>query len=320
MNTIEEPTPSPADTNGSLPSPVSRLREAVSRQPALALVAVVLLVSGAVLLVLSLSSAAGQPLYPAMPTFTPVSSQVTGEVISVSFTDLGANPADYLNQEIQVTGRFTPLEPPPCLTPSGPDLRWSLVADDLQLKAMGFENILRLVAPGTELTVRGYWQYYQGPLGCGKEPPSGSVWFLRVNRIVEPNPLLPGVSSGLTVIAPGMPTLPPLEFEPTSTRFVTPTEFPTATEEPAEAPTEPVLVETPAEELTPTLFPTVTPRPDPNTTPGTPESPTPDDLTPGVSPTPSPTGTIDLTPPLPTNTPPGTGYPPATNTPTGGYP
>lgn len=147
--------------------------------------------------------------------------------IPVTFTELNSNPINYLNMPIQVSGGYLQLESPACLRYSGPSFKWALVSEDLQLDAQGFERVIRILEPGTAMTVQGIWRLYQGPLGCGKGPPSGSTWYLQVQRIVQPNPLV-GNGSGSPIDIEGADlSLPPLLATdvPTLTPTTTPTQI-----------------------------------------------------------------------------------------------
>jgi len=316
----------------SLPpaSPAERLRAAARRLPVVTALAVVLVLGGMAMLVWSLSGGPSRPLYPNLPTFTPLAATMQFEAESVGFTELNADPATFQNRRLQVSGTYTPIEPPDCLDFNGPLIRWSLVAEELQLNATGFEDILRLAPEDTEMTVTGIWRAYRGPVGCGKEPEDGTVWYLEVERIVEPNPLFGATGPALTVV-PGTPgaTLAPEEAAtlatPTpevtvegTTVITATTTFPgggvaspTAT---PTLPTTPLVTPLSTVDATQTVAATV-------------------DGTAAISPTPgpsaTPTGTGEAqgttTPGLPTTTPSGTGYPSegtptATATTTGGYP
>lgn len=313
----------------SLPpaSPAEELRAAARRLPVVTALAVVLVLGGMAMLVWSLSGGPSRPLYPNLPTFTPLAATVQFEAENVGFTELNADPAAFQNRRLQVSGTYTPIEPPDCLDHNGPLIRWSLVAEELQLNAIGFEDILRLVPEETILTVTGIWRAYRGPVGCGKEPEDGTVWYLEVDRIIEPNPLFGATSPALTVVA-GTPAATPAPEEAATLATPTP-------EVTAEATT--VLTATttlPGSAISPTATPTLptTPLVTPLTTVGATQTvaPTADGTaplspTPGPSPTPTATGEAQgtTTPGLPTTTPSGTGYPSQgtpTATTTGGYP
>lgn len=316
-----DPNMQPADSTG-------RLRAAAGRLPWLTFFAVVIVLVGLSLLALSLSGGNNRPLYPNLPTLTPITGTIAAEPLIIGFAELNTDPSAYQGQRLQVSGVYTPVEPSECFDFSGPAIRWSLVAEELQLNAMGFENLLRLILDGTEMTVTGIWRAYHGPVGCGKEPEDGTVWYLDVDRILEPNPLSGASAPAITVIAGSpQPTLSLQETLETPTAVLSPTIeieeiiTPTATLEGTI-----LITATPTLPTTPLVTPLSTPG-TPDQLPGTatPEGTTTLSPTPGPSPTPTATGGASgtTTPGLPTTTPSGTGYPSQstpTATTTGGYP
>ena len=315
MNTPDQQpplaTPSPGSARG--------VRALAGRWPVLAGLAAFLLLAGLVLVVSALVNRNGRPLYPNLPTFTPPAATLTGELAVLTFAELNADPDAYRDRRIQVAGDFASVPPPTCTPHAGPSIRWSLVAEELQLNAVGFENVLRLLAEGTPMTVTGIWRLYSGPAGCGKAPPDANVWFLAVDQIVEPNPFFGEGGVMLTVVA-GSPlaTLPPLDLTvPTATATLTLTAtVPLASPEAPPATTPAVLPTIgAAATATPTMTATLA-------TPGTVGTPTPTPTptqtgTPGPSPTagpsPTPSATIEggatTEPGIPTATPGGPGYP-----------
>ena len=315
MNTPDETLPAPLPPA----TPGGQARTLATRWPVLAGLAAFLLLVGVVLVVAALVNRNTRPLYPNLPTFTPQAGTREGEPAVLTFTELNADPDAYRDRRIQVAGDFASVAPPACVPYTGPDIRWSLVAEELQLNAAGFENVLRLLEEGTPMTVTGIWRLYRGPVGCGKEPPDANVWYLAVDQILEPNPLLGSNSAALTVIA-GSPQLelPPLDLE-APTLEATPTLTTTLESEPT-----PELL--PTVGVLPTIGATSTatlpPTPTLGSTPGLTDTPTPTGtpdltgtptltVTPGPSPTPSATvdGNTTITPGIPTATPDGTGYP-----------
>lgn len=319
MNTPDEPRPAPSSQEHA--SGPSRL---LARWPVLGGLAVFLLLAGLVLVAATLFSRDNRPLYPNLPTFTPVAGTLEGEPAVLSFTELNADPDAYRDRRIQVAGDFASVVPPTCIPYAGPPVRWTLVSEDLQLNAVGFEHLLRLLPEGTPMTVTGLWRLYRGPVGCGKEPPDANVWYLAVDQILEPNPLLDPGAGALTVVAGSpLPTLPPLDLEaPTMT--ATPTLTATVATPPGVLPTIGATSTFPATETATTSTATVTGTADLTGTPtptgtvdvtGTPTL----TVTPGPSPTPSATseGGANETPGIPTATVSGTGYP---GDPTPGYP
>lgn len=308
----------------------SRFQTLLSRMPLITAAAVVLVFAGLAFLALSLSSGSERPLYPALATPTQINGTMEFEPVEIGFAELNADPEALLGRRLQVSGIYTPVEQPDCLDYTGPVIRWSLVAEDLQLNAVGYETLLRLVEPGADMTVIGIWTAYRGPVGCGKEPEDATVWYLQVERIIAPNPLF-GASSPMMTVIPGeaLPTLPPLEaltpvppdLSPTPT--ISGTITVTVTVQPTILPSI----------TTPTLEPTglpVTPLAtagSPVATVGTPDTGATPAGTPTAGPSPTPTVTGGAqgttTPGIPTTTPSGTGYPSQstpTATTTGGYP
>ncbi len=269
----------------------------------------------------------GQPLYPILASPTAASPTLQNETTLVGFDALNADPAAFRNQSIQVTGSYTPIDLPICQPFAGPRVQWSLVAEELQLNAIGFERILRLAEPGIPMTVTGVWRLYQGPLGCGKEPEDGAVWYLQVTQILEPNPITGTVPISLTFVPgpgdrdPGV-VIPTPELEETPETIITPTDLPTIVVTIQPTATLPSGATVPAE-LTPTATLAVTPLATPD--PGTPNplgtaTPVPETGTPDPAATPTSGSGGTATPALPTGTVPPGGYPPATSTPEGGYP
>ena len=162
-------------------------------------VVIVLIVVGAGSLWLIFGQDAKHQLMPMLPSPTPPTYGSQLEPETVTFTELNDNPKAYFNQSILVTGDYLPVDKANCFNIVGPDKRWSLTADNLQLDALGFERIVRLLPVGTTMTVQGIWRQYEGPLGCGKGPPRGSMWYLDAKKIIQPNPLISEGSQAILV-------------------------------------------------------------------------------------------------------------------------
>lgn len=281
------------------------------------------------------------PNQPPSPTITPA-AQLNDQPLLVTFSELNANPQNFQNQRIRVNGTLNKLPPPSCLPFMGPIIRWALASDNLQMNALGYETLIRLAPAGLPMTVEGIWRLYDGPAGCEDEAEKGAaVWYLEVERIVQPNPFPPGTAVPHT----GSPVIPPAAATTTlsvpATPGVTPAEAtPTpllsqpATATSTAIPTIGVGVTritvtpsaTPLPSVTPitaVTTPTLTPTPSPTLLPGQPSptpTTTPTPLFGGSTPqaTPTSAGFITSTP----NPNPGPGYPGMTPTPTipGGYP
>ncbi len=270
-------------------------------------------------------------LMPMLPTPTQPTSGPRQEAETVTFTELNDNPLAYFNRSILVTGDYLPVDKADCLNIVGPDKRWSLAADNLQLDVLGFERIVRLLPVGTTMTVQGIWRLYQGPLGCGKGPPRGSMWYLDAKKIVQPNPLISEGSRAILVeIKNGTLELPSLvltvratetrsaEAVMTATAMAEGTIIASPTYQGQPVPTETPLLPgriTPTVPQTPTLVgPPNTP--DPNATPAATGSVTAVPTNnPGNS-TPTLTPELPLLPATPTETTGGYPSPGGTSTPT----
>ncbi len=304
----------------------SRVRDLLGRMSLVTAAAAILVFAGLALLTLSLSSRDQRPLYPILATATLPGGTPDFEPAEIGFSELNSDPEVFLGRRLQVTGAYSPVETPDCPNYNGPPIRWSLVAEELQLNAIGFEALLRLVEPGTEMTVVGIWSAYRGPVGCGKQPDDATVWYLQVERIVAPNPLF-GASGPVLTIIPGepLPTLPPLDTFATPPPDLSPTAMisgtvtPTITMQPTNLPG----LATPSIEATGLPVTPLATTGSPTVAAGTPAlgTPTTPAGTAGPSPTPSATGGAQgtTTPGIPTTTPSGTGYP-SQPTPPGGYP
>lgn len=134
------------------------------------------------------------------------------QALLVDFDALNDNPSEYANKRVRVSGNYLRLEPVDCAQFSGPRIQWGLVAEGLQLNAKGFEAIVLPIVPlDTPMTLDGIWRRYPGPAGCGKEPDRG-LWYLEVEQIVQPNPLVAGTATPvgvLSVTPPAFPTVTP---------------------------------------------------------------------------------------------------------------
>jgi len=267
------------------------------------------LAAGALLLLLCLAAllinsqqTQNRPLKPLRPSPTPAPLIISPEAEIVTFSQLNEDPFAYIGRFIEVSGNPILLAPPDCSRYTGPVIRWALVGEDLQLNGRGFERILRQVAPEVTLTLRGIWKLYDGPLGCGKGPPSDILWHLELTQIVAPNPLPLRDGTMLTISVqtgdgPDFPDLPlPDDPEATPTEgTITPTATPTLITGTPGTPT-PTPTADPDQTATPTRG---TPTPIPGAATNTP--------TPSPSPSPSPSPTSGSGPPPPP--------PPATATP-----
>lgn len=145
--------------------------------------------------------AGSRPLKPLRNTIIPPNITINGQPLLVDFDALNDNPAEYANLRVRVSGNYLRLEPVDCALFSGPRIEWGLVAGGLQLNAQGFEVVvLPIVQANTQMTLEGIWRRYPGPAGCGKEPTAG-LWYLEVERIIQPNPLMAGTDTPVGVLS-----------------------------------------------------------------------------------------------------------------------
>jgi hypothetical protein len=266
-------------------------------------------------------------------TLPPAGTTMNAQPLLVTFAELEENPSSALNQRLRLTGAYSPTDAGNCTAPRGPQIRWRLVADELQLNAIGYETVLKLLPAGTTLTVDGIWRQYAGRAGCGKNAPQGIIWYLEVERIVQPNPLFRDESGGVGT-GPGGASTPPLESVGTlvpvppaddatpqlqgtpGATVGTPVPLPLTTATPASTAPTAIGTSTPA-----TGGPTVTAT-GPSRTPGPSATGTAPTSPAGTS-SPQPSATPFPTPPSSggsTNTPFPTPPPLITATPGGGYP
>jgi hypothetical protein len=110
-------------------------------------------------------------------------------VLAISLAELGANPPAYEGLLLRLSGAYSKTALQACFPQKGIHPKWGMVGDDLLLNAIGYESVLGLMPANTAMTIEGIWRQYTGPLGCGKKPPTGTVWYLETISIVAPNPL-----------------------------------------------------------------------------------------------------------------------------------
>ena len=145
-------------------------------------------------------------LRPFRPDPESVELIIDGDPTLVTFVELSENATDFQDQRIRVTGFYLPVQTPDCTVYNGPLIHWALVSEGLQLNAKGFERPLSIISQGTTLTVEGIWRLYNGPAGCGKEPGTKNVWYLQVERIIRPNPLVAGTVDPQVLLLDGVVT------------------------------------------------------------------------------------------------------------------
>lgn len=253
--------------------------------------------------------------------------------IPVTFATLNADPFTFLNRVVRVTGVYRPAPPVGCFPFAGPQTNWRMIADGFELPVNGLAPVSEVAPDGLVVTIDGIWRKFEGPFGCGDDPPERTFWFLEANQLVSPNPLggILIAQSSETTIQPtlsvvGSGTETPAEpnllltvtLNPTPSPVVlgTTTPVPTFTNTPFVIPTEsptPLV----GSRFTPTVTPIgavgATPIFGPTSTGTITATPT---AGPGNSLTPNPTATLGSS---------GSGTrtaatPSVTETPSGGYP
>lgn len=143
-----------------------------------------------------------------------------GQPLSVELSQLQRAPEAYEGILIRVSGEYRRA---PIIVCDGiarvSPATWSLDQGDVRIGAGGFENLVQtLLPPGLTVTVDGVWRFWRGPVGCGKDAPLQSVWYLAVTNIVSPSPV-----ARVTLTPPGgAPAATPDETDETPTDTATP--------------------------------------------------------------------------------------------------
>jgi hypothetical protein len=230
-------------------------------------------------------------------TFVPILSPPQ----PVMLDELAEAPGAYLNQQIQLTGRYEPVRPLVCInevTRNSP-ATWSISDGNLVAQVGGFdEQVKELLPPGLTVTVNGVWRFWEGRVGCGKQAEITQVWYLEATTIVSPSPL---VRLTLTPSGdlPGGQTAAPPELTPSPTPATplppSPTDLPAAqpTQTPAPSPTVPTTVPTTIPTLT--ASPTVPAGASVTATPAISLTVTPTETKPAETPDGTPTATANNT-------------------------
>ena len=157
------------------------------------------------------------PILPSLVAMGTVSSQPQ----PIDFQTLAENPQAYTHNLFRVSGVYRPVSNNvnQCFPFKGAGVTWALEAEGFRMNMSGFDRMVGLAPDGAQITVDGVWMRYEGPVGCGKEPPTKVVWHLKVNRVVAPNPL---VFSGISIESlPNAPTETPLPIESNNEGVIT---------------------------------------------------------------------------------------------------
>jgi hypothetical protein len=235
---------------------------------------------------------------------------IVGQPQLVTFSELEADPERYRDTLLRISGVFYHLPPLECFPANGARAEWALVDSGLRLDAVGLESLVHLSAEGIDFTVDGIFRLYEGPVGCGKEPPAATSWYLQALQIIQPNPLIrserpPGYE--VVIVVPTIPAPIPIPYvtpAPGVTR--TPVLPPTVAAQPTIPGAATIAAGTPTVTASPTRVTTPAGSPTAAGTPSPGPSPTPEPTN-GASPTPT-TGGGGYPPPgtpPPASTPPG---------------
>ncbi len=111
--------------------------------------------------------------------------------VEVPLTTLLRNPYTFEDELIQISGQYKQLPLMVCRTdPHLSPATWALVDGPIEIAVAGFDTVLRQLGDDEgPLIVEGYWQFWDGPVGCGRRAPEKEIWHLQVSRIISPNPL-----------------------------------------------------------------------------------------------------------------------------------
>ena len=131
---------------------------------------------------------------PFPPTPTPLAALRKNQAFPVTVQDLLLNPEMYRDALVQVTGRYErrPLLVCESAAETYPSpAAWALKDENgMILEAGEYDDTLRSLLPDElTMTVTGYWEEWQGVVGCGKQAESATLWYLKVTDIVSPSPL-----------------------------------------------------------------------------------------------------------------------------------
>ncbi len=151
--------------------------------------------------------------------------------VDIPLTTLLRYPYSFEGEHVRITGQYKPLPLMACENePHTSPATWVLSEGGIEVPAAGFDDVLRqLKRTDTALVVEGRWQFWDGPVGCGRRAPDEEVWHLQVSRIVSPNPLSLEVTPDQE-IASALIATPTAEQAPSATPdadSTTSTEIPT---------------------------------------------------------------------------------------------
>lgn len=181
----------------------------------------------------------------------PIQRVTTAAPIPITLEHLAANPDFYIGATLQLTGQFRRLPRLACEGESYPSpATWGLEADGFLANGSGMDEQLRsLLNEGQTITVEGRWLKFEGPVGCQGNLSDQAIWYLSIDRVIDPNPLrrLEPDAIAEAQVSTTEAALPPATGEEPGQEGII---------EEDESVTETVI---PSIDLTPTLFPLDTP-------------------------------------------------------------
>ena len=126
------------------------------------------------------------------PVQIPVQRITTAAPIPISLENLAANPDFYIGATLQLSGQFHRL---PRLVCQGESYyspaSWALEENSFLANASGMDAQLRsLVSEGQEIEVEGRWLKFEGPVGCEGNVQDETIWYLSLDRVLDPYPLV----------------------------------------------------------------------------------------------------------------------------------
>ena len=129
------------------------------------------------LVALSAFAAGCRPEQVTVTATVPTIAELPPIALEVPITSLLRNPYSFEGEYIRITGLYNALPLMACKNdPHTAPASWTLSDGEYFIPAAGFDPELReLGVPDIPLVVEGRWQYWEGPVGCGRRSPSWLV-------------------------------------------------------------------------------------------------------------------------------------------------
>lgn len=128
-------------------------------------------------------------------TWTPAPALNPQQSYAIEIPELLAESDKYVGAYVEVTGQYRKRPLLICESESATNpspATWEISdSTGVTLGAGQFDEALRSLIPnGLTVTVAGYWQQWEGPVGCGKQADQETVWFLEVTDVISPSPIV----------------------------------------------------------------------------------------------------------------------------------